>query len=79
MFVFFSTFVLDEFKRTYSNEDTLTVALPYLWEKLDREGWSLWYSEYNYPSELGQVFMSCNLITGVCASASHDQKDPKNI
>ncbi|XP_061073301.1 elongation factor 1-gamma-like isoform X3 [Conger conger] len=60
-----STFVLDEFKRTYSNEDTLTVALPYLWKKLDREGWSLWYSEYKYPSELGQVFMSCNLITGM--------------
>ncbi|KAG7470719.1 hypothetical protein MATL_G00116830 [Megalops atlanticus] len=59
-----SSFVLDEFKRKYSNEDTLTVALPYLWEKLDREGWSLWYSEYKYPSELGQVFMSCNLITG---------------
>ncbi|XP_036392477.1 elongation factor 1-gamma-like [Megalops cyprinoides] len=60
-----SSFILDEFKRKYSNEDTLTVALPYLWEKLDREGWSLWYSEYKYPSELGQVFMSCNLITGM--------------
>ncbi|KAJ8369304.1 hypothetical protein SKAU_G00093320 [Synaphobranchus kaupii] len=60
-----SSFVLDEFKRTYSNEDTLTVALPYLWEKLDREGWSLWYCEYKYPGELGQVFMSCNLITGM--------------
>ncbi|KAJ8414595.1 hypothetical protein AAFF_G00037970 [Aldrovandia affinis] len=60
-----SSFVLDEFKRTYSNEDILTVALPYLWDKLDREGWSLWYCEYKYPSELGQVFMSCNLITGM--------------
>ncbi|KAI1893350.1 hypothetical protein AGOR_G00122810 [Albula goreensis] len=60
-----SSFALDEFKRKYSNEDTLTVALPYLWEKLDHDGWSLWYSEYKYPEELGQVFMSCNLITGM--------------
>ncbi|KAG9340526.1 hypothetical protein JZ751_021346 [Albula glossodonta] len=60
-----SSFALDEFKRKYSNEDTLTVALPYLWEKLDNDGWSLWYSEYKYPEELGQVFMSCNLITGM--------------
>ncbi|XP_064157832.1 elongation factor 1-gamma-like isoform X13 [Anguilla rostrata] len=60
-----SSFVLDEFKRTYSNEDTLKVALPYLWEKLDPNGWSLWYCEYKYPSELSRVFMSCNLITGM--------------
>uniref|UniRef100_W5NB74 Eukaryotic translation elongation factor 1 gamma n=1 Tax=Lepisosteus oculatus TaxID=7918 RepID=W5NB74_LEPOC len=60
-----STFALDEFKRKYSNDDTMTVALPYLWENFDREGWSLWYSEYRYASELGQVFMSCNLITGM--------------
>ncbi|KAG5836664.1 hypothetical protein ANANG_G00230810 [Anguilla anguilla] len=60
-----SSFVLDEFKRTYSNEDTLKVALPYLWEKLDPNGWSLWYCEYKYPTELSRVFMSCNLITGM--------------
>ncbi|XP_066560027.1 elongation factor 1-gamma isoform X1 [Amia ocellicauda] len=60
-----SPFVLDEFKRKYSNEDTLTEALPYFWKNLDQEGWSLWYSEYKFPSELGKVFMSCNLITGM--------------
>ncbi|XP_020823908.1 elongation factor 1-gamma [Phascolarctos cinereus] len=60
-----STFVLDEFKRKYSNEDTLTVALPYFWEHFDRDGWSLWYAEYRFPQELSQTFMSCNLITGM--------------
>ncbi|NXS19533.1 EF1G factor, partial [Mystacornis crossleyi] len=59
-----SPFVLDEFKRKYSNEDTLGVALPHFWEHFDREGWSLWYCQYRYPEELSQTFMSCNLITG---------------
>ncbi|XP_023374204.1 elongation factor 1-gamma [Otolemur garnettii] len=60
-----STFVLDEFKRKYSNEDTVSVALPYFWEHFDKDGWSLWYSEYRFPEELTQTFMSCNLITGM--------------
>ena len=56
--------MLDEFKRKYSNEDTLSVALPYFWDHFDKDGWSLWYSEYRFPEELTQTFMSCNLITG---------------
>ncbi|XP_053575934.1 elongation factor 1-gamma [Bombina bombina] len=60
-----SSFVMDEFKRKYSNEDTLTVALPYFWEHFDKEGWSIWYAEYRFPEELSQTFMSCNLITGM--------------
>ncbi|NWS14593.1 EF1G factor, partial [Pachyramphus minor] len=59
-----SPFVLDEFKRKYSNEDTLGVALPHFWEHFDREGWSLWFAQYRFPEELSQTFMSCNLITG---------------
>lgn len=60
----FSAFVMDEFKRKYSNEDTLTVALPFFWENFDREGFSIWYSEYKFPQELKRTFMSCNLIAG---------------
>ncbi|XP_060613855.2 elongation factor 1-gamma [Anolis sagrei] len=60
-----SPFVMDEFKRKYSNEDTLTVALPHFWEHFDKEGWSIWYAEYRFPEELAQTFMSCNLITGM--------------
>lgn len=57
-----SAFMLDEFKRKYSNKDTLSVALPYF----DKDGWSLWYSEYCFPEQLvTQTFMSCNLITGM--------------
>jgi len=60
-----SKFIMDEFKRTYSNEDTLTVAVPYFWEHFDPEGYSIWYGQYKFPEELTQVFMSCNLITGM--------------
>ena len=55
---------MDEFKRTYSNNDTATVALPYFWKNYEKEFYSLWYCEYKYASELTQLFMSCNLITG---------------
>ncbi|KAG8146633.1 hypothetical protein E2320_013763 [Naja naja] len=54
---------MDEFKRKYSNEDTLKVALPHFWEHFDKDGWSIWYAEYRFPEELAQTFMSCNLIT----------------
>jgi elongation factor 1-gamma len=60
-----SSFVLDEFKHKDSNEDTLSVALPYFWEHCDKDGWCLWYAEYRFPKELTQTYMSCNLITGM--------------
>ncbi|KAK2168402.1 hypothetical protein LSH36_17g10012 [Paralvinella palmiformis] len=59
------SFNMDEWKRTYSNNDTLTVALPYFWEHFDKEHYSVWYSEYKYPEELKLSFMSCNLIGGM--------------
>jgi len=59
------SFVMDGFKRVYSNEDTATKAIPYFWENFDPANYSIWYSEYKYPEELKQVFMSCNLITGM--------------
>jgi len=59
------TFNLDEFKRTYSNSDTVTVALPYFWQHFEKEFYSLWYCEYKYADELTQVFMSSNLIGGM--------------
>ena len=59
-----STFVLGESKCKYSDEDTLSVVLPYFWEHFDEEG---------FPKELTQTFMSCNLTTGMfqrCTSCS---------
>ncbi|XP_078389457.1 elongation factor 1-gamma-like [Cetorhinus maximus] len=59
-----SAFVLDVFKQKYSNENISSVALPYLWDHFDEEGWSVWYMEYKYPGELS-LDMSSNLITGL--------------
>jgi len=60
-----ATFNVDEFKRTYSNNDAKTVAIPFFWEKFDPQAYSLWYCEYKFPEELRLSFMSCNLIGGM--------------
>ncbi|CCE62324.1 hypothetical protein TPHA_0C01680 [Tetrapisispora phaffii CBS 4417] len=59
-----ATFVLDEWKRKYSNEDTRLVALPWFWEHYNPEEYSLWKVEYKYNDELTQTFMSNNLVGG---------------
>ncbi|KAG8197480.1 hypothetical protein JTE90_007219 [Oedothorax gibbosus] len=58
------TFNMDEFKRTYSNEEE-SVSIKYFWDKFDAENYSIWYAEYLFPQELTLVFMSCNLIGGM--------------
>lgn len=58
------TFVLDEWKRKYSNEDTRPVALPWFWEHFNPEEYSLWRVDYKYNDELTLTFMSNNLIGG---------------
>lgn len=58
-----TSFNLDEWKRVYSNSD-IAVSIPWFWEKFDREGWSLWFSDYKYNDELKQLFMTSNLIGG---------------
>jgi len=58
-----SKFVLDEWKRVYSNEDTLTKAIPWFWENFDPTGYSLWAGYYqNLPEQ--PLFKSCNLLGG---------------
>lgn len=61
------TFNMDEFKRTYSNEDTAKVALPYFWKHFEenKELYSIWYCQYKYPEELSQIFMTNNLVGGM--------------
>jgi len=59
------TFVMDEFKREYSNKDTKTVAIPYLWSHFDKECYSMWFCEYKFPEELNMTFMSANLVGGM--------------
>lgn len=58
------SFVMDDWKKVYSNEDTATVSIPYFFENFDPSCYSVWYGEYKYPEELKMAFMSCNLVTG---------------
>ena len=43
----------------------MTVAIPYFWEKFDKEGWSIWRADYMYNDELRMVFMTSNLVSGM--------------
>lgn len=58
------TFDMDDFKRFYSNNEE-DKSIPYFWQKLDKENYSIWRCEYKYNDELAMVFMSCNLIGGM--------------
>jgi elongation factor 1-gamma len=59
-----SSMDFDEFKRIYSNNDTMTVAMPKLWEMYDPTGYSIWFCSYKHDDELTKVFMTSNLIGG---------------
>ncbi|CAO3594788.1 unnamed protein product [Absidia cylindrospora] len=61
-----SKFIMDEWKRMYSNNDS-DVAMKWFWENHDAEGYSLWKVDYKYNDELTLVFMSNNLIGGFFA------------
>jgi elongation factor 1-gamma len=57
-------FILDEWKKYYSNNE-IEVSMPWLWEKLDKEGWSFWHSDYQYNSDFALDFQCSNLMTGL--------------
>ncbi|RUS14795.1 hypothetical protein BC937DRAFT_93329 [Endogone sp. FLAS-F59071] len=59
-----SPLVLDEWKRFYSNNNTIPEAMNWLWEHFDPVGWSIWKVNYKYNDELTLIFMSSNLIGG---------------
>jgi len=59
-----SKFDLEEWKRTYSNEDTRPTALNWLWENFDGEGFSFSFCDYNYPEDNSKAFMCANLVAG---------------
>jgi len=60
-----SSFVMDEWKRMYSNNDTRTVALPWFHTNYDPTGYSLFWSKYKYNNDLPrEAFMVNNHIGG---------------
>ena len=69
-----SKFVLDAFKREYSNKDTRTVAAPWLFDNFDGEGFSMWWCKYKYNSDLKMQFMTANLVRGWFQRMEHARK-----
>jgi len=68
-----ATFVLDEWKRQYSNNDTPD-ALKWFWENFKADEYSLWKVDYKYNNELTQIFMTSNLIGGFFARLEGSRK-----
>ncbi|KAI8368695.1 hypothetical protein BD560DRAFT_398457 [Blakeslea trispora] len=68
-----SPFILDAWKREYSNNDTKD-AIKWFWEHFDAEGFSIWKVDYKYNEELTQTFMSNNLIGGFYARLERAHK-----
>lgn len=59
-----TTAKLDDWKRTYSNQETRT-AMKYFWtDFFSPEHWSLWQVTYKYPEDLKVAFKVCNLVGG---------------
>jgi len=61
-----SPFVLDAWKREYSNapNSDCRLAMPYFWQNYDKEGYSLWFCNYNFNDECKVAFMTSNLVSG---------------
>jgi len=59
-----SKFVMDDWKRVYSNEDTRGKAIPWFWENFDAEGYSVYFGDYKYNDECKKTFMTANLLGG---------------
>jgi elongation factor 1-gamma len=59
-----SSFVMDTWKKTYSNTDNYHAAMDTFWTMYDAEGWSIWRGDYKYNEECKVLFMTSNLIGG---------------
>lgn len=69
-----SPFVLDAFKREYSNTDTRAVAAPYFFQHYDAAGYTAFWCRYKYNEENKMQFMTANLIRGWFQRMEHTRK-----
>lgn len=61
-----SSFVLDAWKRTYSNSpdgDCFT-SMPWFWDNLDTKGYCIYFQKYKFNDELEEAFKVSNLVGG---------------
>ena len=60
-----SSLSLDAWKKQYSNATPdCYAAMPWFWENFDSEGYSIYFSTYNYNDENKVSFMVSNLVGG---------------
>lgn len=61
-----SSFVLDEWKREYSNsKDLRNVSMPWFWDRYDDQGYSLWYMRYDKTEGENIVdYATANMLSG---------------
>merc|ERR1712042_61619 len=59
-----SKWVMDDWKRFYSNNDAATFN-KYLWDNYDPQAYSWWRCDYRYNDECLKDFMTMNLIGGM--------------
>ncbi|CBH18338.1 elongation factor 1 gamma, putative [Trypanosoma brucei gambiense DAL972] len=69
-----SPFVLDAFKREYSNNDTRTVAAPYFFQNYDAAGYTSFWCRYKYNEDNKMQFMTANLVRGWFQRMEHTRK-----
>lgn len=59
-----SPFVMDTWKKTYSNCTDYHQAMDTFWSTFDSEGWTIFRGDYKYNNECRVLFMTSNLIAG---------------
>lgn len=59
-----SPFVMDTWKKTYSNCSDYQTAMNTFFEMFDAEGWSIYRGDYKFNEENKVLFMTSNLIGG---------------
>lgn len=57
-------FVMDTWKKTYSNCSSYQDAMDTFWSTFDAAGWSIFRGDYQYNEECKVLFMTSNLIGG---------------
>ena len=59
-----SEFIMDAWKKTYSNASSYDEAMKIFWDTFDEKGWSLWLQAYNYNEDNKKIFMVSNAVGG---------------
>ena len=59
-----SPFIMDAWKKQYSNAASYDDAMKWFWENYDANGYSLWLQNYKYQEENKKIFMTSNAVGG---------------